>query len=219
MPVSSTFSTSAPKSASSSEQKPPGSRRERSSTRMPCRGRLIGPSIAAVGLTLRRSRWGSPASRGPPARSRDGGPCPGHLPGLRDQLAVGARHLAVGQVQVVLQAHPDRAAQRERGRHQHPLVARDADHAPVRSGARAVGSAGMFSTIAARLRAVGGMPPTTPITQSTCSGCVSTPMSISGARLPTWPMSKHSCSGLIPQLVHRLQQLDDLIERVLRRPS
>ena len=56
---------------------------------------------------------------------------------------------------------------------------------------------GMFSTIAARLRAVGGMPPTTPITQSTCSGVFSTPMSISGARLPTWPMSKHSCSGLM----------------------
>src|SRR5271165_181505 len=56
---------------------------------------------------------------------------------------------------------------------------------------------GMLSTIAARLRAVGGMPPVTPITQSTCSGVFSTPMSISGARLPTWPMSKHSCSGLM----------------------
>ena len=56
----------------------------------------------------------------------------------------------------------------------------------------------MLSTIAARLRAVGGMPPTTPITQSTCSGVCSTPMSISGASEPTWPMSKHSCSGLMP---------------------
>ena len=55
----------------------------------------------------------------------------------------------------------------------------------------------MFSTIAARLRAVGGMPPTTPITQSTCSGVFKTPMSISGASEPTWPMSKHSCSGLM----------------------
>ncbi len=56
----------------------------------------------------------------------------------------------------------------------------------------------MLSTIAARLRAVGGIPPTTPITQSTCSGVFRTPMSISGSRLPTWPMSKHSCSGLMP---------------------
>src|ERR1700722_13557200 len=40
MPVSSTFSTSAPRSASSNEQKPPGSRRERSRTRMPASGRL-----------------------------------------------------------------------------------------------------------------------------------------------------------------------------------
>src|SRR5581483_4150810 len=58
--------------------------------------------------------------------------------------------------------------------------------------------AGMLSAIAARLRAVGGMPPTTPITQSTCSGVRSTPMSISGASEPTWPTSKHSCSGLMP---------------------
>ena len=58
--------------------------------------------------------------------------------------------------------------------------------------------AGMLSTIAARLRALGGMPPVTPMMQSTCSGGCSTPMSISGSSEPTWPMSKHSCSGLMP---------------------
>ncbi len=56
----------------------------------------------------------------------------------------------------------------------------------------------MLSTIAARLRGVGGMPPTTPITQSTCSGVFKTPMSTSGVSEPTCPRSKHSCSGLIP---------------------
>ena len=50
----------------------------------------------------------------------------------------------------------------------------------------------------ARFRAVGGTPPVTPMTKSTCSGVLSTPMSTSGASEPTWPTSKHSCSGLIP---------------------
>ena len=50
----------------------------------------------------------------------------------------------------------------------------------------------------ARLRAVGRIPPVTPITQDTCSGGCSTPMSSSGSRLARWPESKHSCSGRIP---------------------
>ena len=56
----------------------------------------------------------------------------------------------------------------------------------------------MLSTIAARLRAVGGTPPSTPITQETCSGARSTPLCTSGSSEPTWPRSKHSCSGLMP---------------------
>ena len=50
----------------------------------------------------------------------------------------------------------------------------------------------------ARLRAVGRMPPITPITHETCSGGCSAPMSSSGSRLARWPESKHSCSGRIP---------------------
>ncbi len=56
----------------------------------------------------------------------------------------------------------------------------------------------MLSTIAARLRAVGGTPPSTPMTQETWSGSRSTPLCTSGSSEPTWPRSKHSCSGLIP---------------------
>ena len=58
--------------------------------------------------------------------------------------------------------------------------------------------AGRLSTIAARLRAVGGTPPSTPITHDTCSGGCSTPLWTSGSSEPTWPRSKHSCSGLMP---------------------
>ena len=56
----------------------------------------------------------------------------------------------------------------------------------------------MLSTIAAMLFLLAGIPPSTPITQSMCSGFFNRPMSTSGWRLPMWPMSKHSCSGLIP---------------------
>ena len=50
----------------------------------------------------------------------------------------------------------------------------------------------------ARLRALGRIPPVTPMTQEICSGGSSSPMSSSGSRLATWPESKHSCSGLMP---------------------
>ena len=50
----------------------------------------------------------------------------------------------------------------------------------------------------ARLRAVGRMPPVTPITQETWSGGSSAPMSSSGSRLARCPESKHSCSGRMP---------------------
>ena len=50
----------------------------------------------------------------------------------------------------------------------------------------------------ATLRAVGRMPPVTPITNDTDSGGASTPMSSSGSSEATCPESKHSCSGRIP---------------------
>jgi hypothetical protein len=49
----------------------------------------------------------------------------------------------------------------------------------------------------ARLRAVGRIPPVTPITHETWSGGRSTPMCSSGSRFARWPESKHSCSGRI----------------------
>ncbi len=58
--------------------------------------------------------------------------------------------------------------------------------------------AGTLSAMSARLRAVGGMPPVTPMTHETWSGGARRSMSSSGASEPTWPTSKHSCSGLIP---------------------
>src|SRR3954453_4295358 len=110
MPVSSTFSTSAPRSASSSEQKPPGSRRVRSRTLTSLSGRagtLRNPQQLARLGDVRRS----PAD------------VFGHLPRLRDQLAVGLAHLAVGQVEVVLDPGADIAAEDQRGGEQLPLVA------------------------------------------------------------------------------------------------
>ena len=69
------------------------------------------------------------------ARLGHGRHAPAHVlhdpPRPRDQVAVRARHLAVGQVEVVLQAHAHVAAQRGRAGHQPPLVAADPDHAPV----------------------------------------------------------------------------------------
>src|SRR5271154_2299531 len=172
MPVSSTFSTSAPKSASNSEQKPPGSSRERSSTRTPLSGKLTAtpppdgappcadpPPLAATVRPLGRADGAPPCAESPPlaatvrpvgrpskTSSRAQRPLArcdpqqsaglsdarrsathvfGHLPRLRDQLAVRPRHLAIWQIQVVLQPHPDRPAQRQRRRHEHPLLARD----------------------------------------------------------------------------------------------
>src|SRR4249919_930088 len=126
MPVSSTLSTSAPRSASSSEQKPPGRRRVRSRTLT---------SLSGSALTLRHPEQ--------LARLGDAGDFAadvfGHLARLADQVAVGARHLAVRQVEVVLDAGADVAAEHQRGAEQLPLVARDADHLPL---VLALGAAG-----------------------------------------------------------------------------
>src|SRR5215203_6777138 len=126
MPVSSTFNTSAPRSASSNEQKPPGSRRVRSRTLTSLSGRA---------LTLRNpeqlARFGD-------AR-RAAADVFGHLPRLGDQLAVGLAHLAVRQVEVVLDAGADVATEHQRGGEELPLVAGDPDHLPL---VRAFGPAG-----------------------------------------------------------------------------
>src|SRR5437763_11088730 len=96
MPVSSTLTISAPKSASSSVQNPPGRSRVRSRTLTPLSG---GTGLDAQQPACLVDR------RRPPPRVL------GHLARLRDQLAVRARHLAVREVEVVLEPDADRAAQ------------------------------------------------------------------------------------------------------------
>src|SRR5437899_6106186 len=116
MPVSSTLTTSAPKSANSSVQKPPGSSRVRSRTLTPLSGGTsLYPQEAA--RLVHGGRTTAGVLR--------------HLSRLRDQVAVRARHLAVRQIEVVLEPDADRAAQRQCRRDQHPLLARDPDDAPV----------------------------------------------------------------------------------------
>ena len=88
-PVSSTLTTSAPRSASRSEQKPPGRSRVRSRTRTSLSGSAQLRSDPALAHWARASRGASAtvAARRPDVL--------GHLARLRDQVAVGARHLAV----------------------------------------------------------------------------------------------------------------------------
>src|SRR3954451_20760216 len=117
MPVSSTLTTSAPRSANNSVQKPPGRRRVRSSTRSPLSGS--------------DTRLHSKQAPGFIARRRTTPGVLTHLPRLGDQVTVRAPHLAVRQVEVVLEPDPDRPAKGQSRGDEHPLLARDPDHAPV----------------------------------------------------------------------------------------
>src|ERR1043166_9673291 len=112
MPVSSTLSTSAPRSASSSEQKPPGNSRDRSRTLTSLSGRA---------LTLRQSQqlagFGDAGDAAADVFS--------HLPRLGDQVPVGATNLTVRQVEFVLDPCADVAAEYQRGGQQLPLIAGD----------------------------------------------------------------------------------------------
>src|SRR5207244_3499690 len=125
MPASSTLTTSAPRSARSSEQKPPGSSLVRSRTLTSLSGGSVTPGDPQHGPGLFDGRRATPDVLG-------------HLPCLRDQLAVRARHVAVRQVEVVLEAGANVAAEREGRADEAPLVARDPDHLPV---VRALGTA------------------------------------------------------------------------------
>src|SRR6476620_1290343 len=126
MPVSSTFSTSAPRSARSSEQKPPGSSRVRSRTLTSLSGRAL-----TLGYPQQLTSLGY--------GGRAATDVLGHLPRLGDQVAVGAAHLAVRQIDVVLDPGADVAAQHQRRGQQLPLVAGDADRLPL---VRPLGAAG-----------------------------------------------------------------------------
>src|SRR4051794_22303990 len=97
MPVSSTLSTSAPRSASKSEQKPPGSSRVRSRTLTSLSGRAL-----TFGHSQQLARLGDAGSAAAYVL--------GHLPRLGDQVSVGTAHLPVGQVKVVLHPSADVAA-------------------------------------------------------------------------------------------------------------
>src|SRR6266511_5973075 len=123
MPVSSSLTTSAPRSASSSEQKPPGSSRVRSSTLMSLSGSWLLATRDPLRNTQQLTRLGH---RGRPAAD-----VLAHLPRPGDQISVRARHLAVGEVEVVLEARTDVAPERQRGADKPPLVAGDPDHLPV----------------------------------------------------------------------------------------
>src|ERR1700710_1408494 len=117
MPVSSTFSTSAPRSARSSEQKPPGSSRVRSRTLTSLSGRAL-----TLGYPQQLASLGH--------AGRAAADVLGHLPRLGDQVPVGAAHLAVRQVEVVLHPRADVAAQHQRRAQPLPLVAGAADRLP-----------------------------------------------------------------------------------------
>src|SRR6185437_16313109 len=97
-PVSSTLITSAPKSASSIEQNPPGSSRVRSRTRRPSSGNVMSSDPEQRPRLLDR--------RGAPAKLL------GEPTGRGYQFAVRPRHRPIGQVEVVLEPDPDRAAER-----------------------------------------------------------------------------------------------------------
>ncbi len=219
MPVSSTFTTSAPKSASSSEQKPARQKprqvehadalerqAHRSLHAHAAPGRQAGDrTLMRFHLLARSDRR---ASRGPPRRSPDGGPCPRSS------------------------AWPSRSARRwsapSRRSGRYRLSSRPTRIEPPSVSAAATSihwsreipitpqwePAGMLSTIAARLRAVGGMPPVTPITQSTCSGVFSTPHVDQRSEAADVADVEALVLGFDAQLVHRLEQLDDLLERV-----
>src|SRR5919108_5954394 len=115
MPVSSTFRTSAPKSASNNEQKPPGKSRERSRTRIPSKGPVIAQSLPPATRHLPPSRLHPLRRPQELAGFAHGCNASAHglhdLASLRDQVAVRARHLAVRQVEVVLQADAHVSAQ------------------------------------------------------------------------------------------------------------
>src|SRR3954447_1975475 len=98
MPVSSTLSTSAPRSANSSVQKPPGRSRVRSRTLSPLSGNTRSNSEQPAGFLDRR---------GTATCVLD------HLPCLRDEIAVRARHLTIRQIEVVLEPDADRSAERQ----------------------------------------------------------------------------------------------------------
>src|SRR5215212_19590 len=123
MPVSSTFSTSAPKSARRSEQKPPGSRRLRSRTLTSASGGFLGGGALTLGDSQEL------------AGLDDGGGSAAdvlcHLARFRDQLAIGLRHLPIRQVEVVLDAGANVAAESQGRAEQLPLVARYPDRLPL----------------------------------------------------------------------------------------
>src|SRR3954467_12890897 len=100
MLVSSTLTTSAPRAASRSEQKPPGSSRVRSRTRTSDSGSSVMGEL--------RSRLHPPrhpeklAGLGDGRRAATDVLC--HLTDLGDEVPVRARHVAVRQVEVVLES-------------------------------------------------------------------------------------------------------------------
>ena len=162
----------------------------------------------APGCRAQRAR--SCEHRSAPRRpSRRGGRRPRPSARARaDEVAVGARHRAVraGRSCPPARRAPSRRAPAPRRRAS--TAAREIPISPQWL------PAGMLSTIAARLRAVGGTPPSTPITQETCSGGVQHALVDERLERADVPEVEALVLGLDPELVHRLEQRDDLVERV-----
>src|SRR6476659_3452143 len=200
MPVSSTFSTSAPRSASSSEQKPPGRSRVRSRTLTSLSGRSL-----TLGDPQQLASLGDAGGTAADVL--------GHLARLGDQLAVRLRHLAARQVEVVLDTGANVAAQHQRRTEQLPLVARDADDLPLIPALAAAGNLVRHEADVTRRRTDAAVDPhhqrdlqrraleQAHVDQRVEIGDV--------ARVEALVL------GLDPQLLHRGEELDDRVEAVL----
>ena len=198
MPVSSTFSTSAPKSASNSEQKPPGSSRERSRTRTPCSGRLIPWPPRWETASSSRASW--------------------TVAGRRPMSSVICLAFAISS--------PLERAISPSGRYRLSSRPTRIEPPSVRAAATSIHCSreipitpqwepsGMLETIAARLEAVGGIPPSDPHHAVHVQRGVQQAHVDQRREAPDVADVEALVLGFDAQLVHRFEQLDDLLERV-----
>jgi hypothetical protein len=144
--------------------------------------------------------------RGPPAHIL------GHLPRLRDQLAVRSRHLTVRQVEVVLEPRADVAPERERRADEPPLLAGDPDHLPL---VPALGAAGDLLGHQRDVARVGPDPPADPHDQRDLQRLGQELHVEQRIEIGHVPGVEALVLGLDRELAHRGQELDDRVEGVL----
>ena len=131
----------------------------------------------------------------------------GHPRGPLDEVAVGARHLAAGQVEVVLQPDAHGAAERQRRGDERPLLTRDPDQPPVAAGRDVVDHRGQVAR--GRRRAAEHSHHARHVQWRAQHALVH-------ERLERADVAEVEALvlGLDAELVHRLEQGDDLLERV-----